>query len=90
MFPKIRESTLPNEMNFQQYIIEDCMFRDIMIMYHGKEEYKWIKILADDHNKLYVDKVFQHINLLMYTILAESYSGKTGKGKFYLSMNKEM
>ena len=90
MFPKIKEYTLPNDMNFQQYIIEDKTFQDIMIMYHGKEEYKWIQILADHDNKLSVNRVFQNINLLMYNILAESYSGPTGKGKFHLSMIKEM
>ena len=90
MFPKIKEYTLPNDMNFQQYIIEDNTFQDIMIMYHGKEEYKWIQMLADRDNKLSIDRVFQHINLLMYNILAESYSGQTGKGKFHLSMIKEM
>ena len=80
MFPKIKEYTLPDKMNFQQYIMADSTFQNIMIMYHGKEEFKWITMLADERNKLSVDGVFQHITLLTYNILAASNSGKAGKG----------
>ena len=51
-------------MNFQQYLIDDHTFQDIVIMYHDKEEFKWIKMIADDDKKLSVDKVFQHIILI--------------------------
>ena len=79
MFPKIKEYTLPDKMNFQQYIMADSTFQNIMIMYHGKEEFKWITMLADEHNKVSVDSVFQHINLSMYNIPAASNSSKRAK-----------
>ena len=58
MYPKLKEYILPNEMNFQQYIFDDSTFQDIMVMYHNTVEFEWIKMLADEKNRLFVDNIF--------------------------------
>ena len=88
MYPKLKEYILPNEMNFQEYIFYNNTFQDIMVMYHNKVEFEWIKMLADKKNRISVDNVFQHLILLTYTILGGSSSSNVGKRKFHLMIIK--
>ena len=90
MYPKLKDYVLPDKMTFQQYLLTDNRFLDIMILFHGKIEFKWIEMLVNDENELAVNNVFQHIVLVTYTKLSESNSNNVQKGQFHLSMIKEM
>ena len=58
MYPKLIDYVLPDKMYFQQYLLTDNRILDIMIIFHGKIEFKWIEMLVNDENGLAVNNVF--------------------------------
>ena len=61
-----------------------------MVMYHHNDEFRLVKILADERNQSSVDNMFQNVILLIYIIFGESSSSNVGKGKFHVMIIKEM
>ena len=61
-----------------------------MILFHGKIDFKWIKILVDDKTELAVNDAFQRIVIVTYKTLSTSNFNRLGQGQFHLSMIKEM